>query len=1501
MKSFKIFFPKYTMIFFMVSFLFVNIQNVVSQGAVKEFPYSSDEYLAVLEQHFENTKGKKEKEAKKYFKDLEEKWTLGFFSEEVKERIYETSNLMIKNKMRAIPFFSSYYNTLMVLIEKDVPEQVKFKWMESADFVLKNEKNAKFTEYLANSLALFNDQFIYSNKITQWKANGIWDIQVDSSIRYIFNSTDLVCYTKRDSSNIYETKGVYYPLTRKWIGIGGNINWERAGFDPTEVYANLKNYNIEMKMSKYKADSVEFFNFRYFDIPLQGVLEEQVLAARRGTKALFPAFTSYTKQWKIPEIFEEIDFSGGFKIQGAKLIGIGDIDDPVTLVFKRIGKKFITLKSNSFSIETDRIRSQYASITIHYEQDSIYHSGLRMSYSNANRELSMIRDERGLRADPFFNTYHQLDMFVEAAYWNMNDDVMDFDMIKGMNKRPAFFESNNRYSLYNFDKLQGYDANHPLSMLNKYTRENMTDIIYIVDYARYWRLPYEQIKLQLLGLAHEGFVMYDSENDRVIVKDRTRFYLNARTGKVDYDVILFKSDSTKLTNAELRLDSFDLRINGVQRIILSDSQNLVIEPGNVGVADDDFIVVGKNRNFQFNGKITAGRFSFKAYGCTFDYNSFKLDMPQIDSLWFWVEGDPLPMGGRERKSVQTAIINLAGDILIDHPTNKSGLKPYKEYPVFNSKKDSYAYYDQPFIEKGVYTRDRFYFRISPFVVNSLDNIKTEDIMFDGYLNSGGIFPDIKEPLRVMDDYSLGFEKATPESGLVAYGDKGTFFNSVSLSNQGLRGDGKLDYLKSVTNASDYIFYLDSMNVHSEEFNLMASLGPVEYPKVAGVEVYQHWLPYKDQMEIYSKKNFISMYDEETTMEGRLDLTPAGLSGDGDLHYKVAVMKSNYYDFKNMTYAADTVSFIDDGWQLSNFKAEANYNERKVLFTSNDGTSLVEFPENLYVCYMDEATWHMDRDETTYSKKDATLPEELAGLSKREIVDMVIEGSEFISVHPGQDSLTFKSARANFNSRKKIIKAEGVAVIRVADAAVYPGDGLVTIKKDANMLPLVNSGVLANTTTKYHEIDQAEIKINGKNDYRGKGNYVYLDMHDMKQDIYFDNIRVDTTYQTIASGTVLKESNFTLSPAFAFYGDAHLLASRKTLEFDGGFKIKSGCIPGDHWIAFKSIVEPDEVLLPVPQQPRVPDISNTRKYVGIANSPTKIEVYSLFFQDKTDYFDSVLLTATGFIKFDYRSSEYRISTKEKLLQLSRPDDYISFNANTCKVHAEGDLKFDIRTDDVKIKSYGMVDEKSGEADIRVATAIDFHFSEKALDEILNVFKQNEYSGYDLTTDFYQKVAGGFMGIDEADKYISKILLGQQKRTPLALQHTVFISDMNMKWQAGSRSYISKGDINLGGFLKDRVNGAVEGVVEFKKIRSGDEFSIYFELGGDWFFFNYRLNVMQVISSVGKFNEIIKEDVTGKGKKNKLDEDGVDGKKSTYRYILSTKKKKDDFLTRTKPYI
>ena len=102
--------------------------------------------------------------------------------------------------------------------------------------------------------------------------------------------------------------------------------------------------------------------------------------------------------------------------------------------------------------------------------------------------------------------------------------------------------------------------------------------------------------------------------------------------------------------------------------------------------------------------------------------------------------EPVQYGNKPLVFVRSVLENITGDLLIDFQGNKSGLKPYTEYPIFNSKKDCFAYYDKPWIQDGAYTKDNFYFHLDPFTVDSLDNFNKDGLRFGGELVSAGIFP-----------------------------------------------------------------------------------------------------------------------------------------------------------------------------------------------------------------------------------------------------------------------------------------------------------------------------------------------------------------------------------------------------------------------------------------------------------------------------------------------------------------------------------------------------------------------------------------------------------------------------------------------------------------------------------------------------------------------------------------------------------------------------------------
>jgi len=74
-------------------------------------------------------------------------------------------------------------------------------------------------------------------------------------------------------------------------------------------------------------------------------------------------------------------------------------------------------RSKIFIIEPDRVNASKAAITIFHQDDSIYHSGVRLRYMHEKREVSLLRTEKGLMESPYFNTFHRIEIDSEAIYW----------------------------------------------------------------------------------------------------------------------------------------------------------------------------------------------------------------------------------------------------------------------------------------------------------------------------------------------------------------------------------------------------------------------------------------------------------------------------------------------------------------------------------------------------------------------------------------------------------------------------------------------------------------------------------------------------------------------------------------------------------------------------------------------------------------------------------------------------------------------------------------------------------------------------------------------------------------------------------------------------------------------------------------------------------------------------------------------------------------------------
>lgn len=1189
-------------------------------------------------------------------------------------------------------------------------------------------------------------------------------------------------------------------------------------------------------------------------------------------------------------MYKNVDYIGGITISGKKLLGSGTKENLATFIFKRNNAPFFEARSKSFLIEDNSLQSSQTRIIFRLDTDSIVHPGLIMRYLDDKKELYLIRNQEAASKTPYFNSFHQLDMDVEVLEWKTEENTIRFKAIAGAVESKAMFESSDYFREERYIEIQGMDTESPLLVLKNLSDKTKRETFSAREVSEFYRIEITQVRHILRRLSYMGFIIFDEETETVTLKPRLRKYLLAVNGRADYDVIQFASYvSGSDNNAELSLLNWDLRMHGVERIFLSDSQNVVIYPKNMEVT------IHKNRNFDFAGRIMAGRFEFFGKKFDFDYDKFKLTLDNVDSLRLRVESNEKDEFGKvQLRKVKTVIENVIGELLIDHPYNKSGSRSLAQYPIFISSKNSYAYYDKGSILGGVYKRSNFYFQLDPYTVDSLDNFKNEGLVFDGTFASAGILPDIREQLKLQEDYSLGFKRNTGDGGIPIYQDKGTFINKLQMSHKGLRGDGEINYITTNAKSNDFVFYPDSVNAFCRSLTVKPETrGKVEYADVEAADVKLHWEPYKpNKFEFEQTTKAISMYSGESKLKGKIAVGENGMTGSGTLEFAAAEIASKEFRFRKEDFKSDTASFAftardavnEDGSKevaikTDNVKADVSFKNRMGQFKSNAADSYIEFPVNKYIAYMDELRWYMDKDEVDMN-------------SSMNEIDLI--GSRFVSTRADQDSITFVAPRAKYAMADRTIRTEGVKLIRVADATIYPDKEKINVERNAVITTLTNSRINANNDLKYHDIYNATIEIKGRKKYSASGDYDYEDASGKTQKISFTSISQDTLGNTVGTAEISEGQAFTFSPEFEFKGKANLYAPVKNLTFDGGARIVQNCekMPKS-WLKFKSEIDPGNVMIPVDSFPK--SLDSEKLMAGLVLVKDSTHVYPVFMSKKERAGDQEIFTSRGFLKFDKGTGEYRITTKEKFDNPQLADDYVAMKQANCDVNAEGKVNFGLELGQVKINAFGTASHSlvTDETRFKTTIAIDFFLAPELLKMMEETIQGTTgLQPADVASENYKKSMTRLIGKEASDKLFKEMgATGVIKKFPDELNHTLVFTNLDLKWNTETRSYISEGWLNLSNIGKTPFNKVIKGKIELVKKRGGDILNIYIEAESQkWFFFNYTRNIMNVIGGDEAFNKVIRE---LDGKKRSVD--GENGQ-PPYQFMIGVEKRKRDFMER-----
>jgi len=634
-----------------------------------------------------------------------------------------------------------------------------------------------------------------------------------------------------------------------------------------------------------------------------------------------------------------------------------------------------------------------------------------------------------------------------------------------------------------------------------------------------------------------------------------------------------------------------------------------------------------------------------------------------------------------------------------------------------------------------------------------------------------------------------------------------------------------------------------------------------------------------------------MFNATTSLAGDLKLEPSGLSGKGRFFMEGAEINSNLYTFSANEIDADTSDFYlkslhTDGFTVltENINTHIDFEAQKGYFKSNEDFTLVSFPENKYVSYLDNFEWDMNEKVLAMgsTKAQASSPDEEA-----------LSGPRYISTDAEQDSLSFVAPVAFYDYDSNLIKATEVKYIDIADARIYPDGGRLTVQADARLRTLYNAILIANRETKYYNMFNASVTISASKKYVGSAYYNYIDEAKQEQVVYFSALGVDNNLQTIGSGELTEQDDFTLSPYFKYHGKVFMEASRPFLTFEGGTEIEHFCenIP-TRWMHFRSEIDPQNILIPVGDE--LIDEDRNKIFNGLYMFYDSVHVYPTFLSGRKFSSDRPVITATGFLNFDHQKQEYRIGSKEKLLDQNVPGNLLTLHRENCVLYGEGRIDPGAKLGQIKLSTVGNVTHNSNEntTEMNVMLGLDFYIADNIIsvmaDEIDSV---PNLPAVDLNSPLIAKGMADLIGKEKYEAMKSELsLFGTVKDAPPELKNTILFNELKLRWDDEANSWVSIGKIGIGSINNTQINKRVDGLLELQIKRSGDILDFYLQIDRrTWYYFGYTRGVLQIHSSNGEFLDRMK-----KLKPNERRQKVTSGE--SYIYMVSTDVKKNSFLRR-----
>ena len=1456
------------------------------------------EFLDELEDLMTENKPKEVEDAYSTFAAV---FTSGAFTQEEQSAITNTGLLMRSRKLGATPYFQDYLRAIVKTKEKTEQGSQLLSWIKVLDQMLQVKEGFRVNnvrDYLTFLGDYYEFQAIkYSPASVSWFSFGeshSWSF--DNQPVLEVTNADLTAMRSTDTLLITQTNFKYFPLERRLAGEGGRTTWQRTVLG-TNVYAELEKYEVETIRSLYEAEVAYLYYPQYFgEKKVKGTFADKLVADDSRTS--YPRFESTDVYVNFSSLRDEVKLRGGFRLHGSTVFATGDKERPAELlVVDERGDPAFRGRGNLVTIkDQNRIVGQSVEVTLYVNEDSLYHPSVNVRMELTDLSVELSRGKKGTDRYPFYHSLHQMNIDADFLKVFLPEDslVIGRPTASFVNKADVTFESLEYFDSREYSRVQNIANANPLAIMKATAEREGTNFMPASLLANRLnsRFTVENILPMIYDLVSKGFVAYDPETQEIEMKDKIYHYVNAEAGNVDYDYLRLVSQ-TDTANATINLQNGYSLLNGVKRIEFSRAQRVAALP-----AGNQTFMRG-DRNFDFDGEIFAGFSTIAGKDFHFVYDDYKVDLDSVRYFDLYVPTGNLDENNRpEALSLGSRIEHLQGVLLVDAPNNKSGRKDIPIFPSLQSKESSYIFYDRPETKGGVYDRDSFYFELQPFSFDHLDRFGPQDVSFKGALRSDGMFPDIDETVTIQEDQSLGFTTNTPTEGYPAYDGKGTYTGELTLSNSGLLGKGKLEYIEAEVEAEDFAFMPALATASADAFDLEEVRdGPVPVPEVHGEAVDLEWRPYSDSLLVRSTEDapFQLFKADDHVLEGSLVLTPAGLRGAGKLAWSLAEANSQIFSFGANSANADTMQIrinaleVDDRLALEtdNVNGLMDFDEQIGHFEANEEGVVTMLPYNQYMTTMNEFDWDMKGSKITFLTEED-------------------QQALFTSIHPDQDSLNFLGKEATYDLRTSLLSIEGVDYIVASDAFIYPDSQYVEIAPNAEMAVLENARIIADTTSKYHVINRATVQVKGRRVYEASGFYEY-NVGPYEQEFELQNITgqpigkgaySEKRSVTRAVGEILPADTFFIDHKTQFRGDILLDAEKEALRFDGYARLNAEKLPNKYWFTVSFEGDKNDLVInyDVPKS-----YDDEPLFSGIFLSKEFAKVYPrlltplLFRKDRR-----LLDVSKGVVKYLEDKDQFIYGDSTVVLADAFVGNKILFKNTDGSVEAEGKFTLGDGLKYVSVDAAGrlqtafpepapeeeetvegdtggimLADEPMMSADpepepeeeipaeqVEIPVTAEFMLGLDMLipDNLLKIVHNDFLSasfdsraiGYLTDVSFYQKtVRELFPESKERDDALSGLGLGALDVGKRINSYDFLFAKMPMKWHGDYQSFVSteknNGLISISG---DPLNKQAECYVEIKMPSADNDDRLYVYIkspSGLFYFFGFKQGILSITSN------------------------------------------------------